>query len=63
MIAPENIEAARLMGAASPEPPFFAEDFTSLKWHSKDHLSGESATFDVCGLHAYVKDMDGDACD
>lgn len=32
----------------------------SLKWVWKDHWSGESATLEVCGLRAYVKDYDGD---
>lgn len=39
----------------------FAEDFTSLKWRFEDHWSGETARFDVCGLHAWVRDLDGDA--
>ncbi len=32
----------------------------TLKWVWKAHWSGESATFMVCGLYAYVKDYDGD---
>ena len=34
---------------------------TTLKWRYKEHWSGESASFDLGGIRAYVKDMDGDA--
>lgn len=32
----------------------------ALKWAWKDHWSGESGTFMICGLYVYVKDYDGD---
>ncbi len=42
-------------------PGPFADDYTRLNWRYHDHWSGESARYQVAGLEAYVKDMDGDA--
>lgn len=38
----------------------FADDFSNLKWQFEDHRDGETATFRVCGIKAYVQDCDGD---
>ena len=38
----------------------FAEDATRLKWQYEERRDGEIARFSVCGLHAYVRDCDGD---
>ncbi len=37
-----------------------SDEYTSLKWHFTEHWSGEWATFEICGLRAYVRDYDGD---
>ncbi|TXN23968.1 hypothetical protein [Methylobacterium sp. WL9] len=38
----------------------FAEDATKLKWRYEERRDGEIARFEVCGLHAYARDCDGD---
>lgn len=45
--------------AMCPGP--FADDYTKLLWIIKDHRDGETATFRVAGLEAYVADCDGDS--
>ena len=33
---------------------------STLLWNYRDHRDGETATFEVCGLHVSIQDMDGD---
>lgn len=38
-----------------------SDQYTTLKWRFIEHRDGETALFDLCGLHVWVMDMDGDA--
>lgn len=49
-----------LLTLQDPSDGEFAEDFTSLKWIYREHRDGETATFKISGICAFVRDCDGD---
>jgi hypothetical protein len=48
------------MGRANPKGKTPTKR-TRLHWRFKEHWSGESASFELGGVRAYVRDMDGDS--